>query len=75
MTFEKIKQILCEEFEIDECDVSLYSNISSDLGLDSIDVVDLVMSIEDELMVEVPDEAFEDITTLGDLVKYIDENK
>lgn len=75
MTFEKIKQILCEEFEIDECDISLDANLFSDLGLDSIDVVDLVMSIEDELMVEVPDEAFEDIATLGDLVKYIDENK
>jgi acyl carrier protein len=74
MVFEKIKLILCEEFEIDDNDISLDAVLTIDLGLGDIDLIDLVMSIEDEFNVELPDEALEEISTVADLVKYIEEN-
>lgn len=49
--------------------------ITDDLGADSLDVVDLVMSFEDEFGVEIPDEAVETIRTVGDIVKYIEDNQ
>ena len=74
MTFEKIKNILCDEFEIEEDEISLDSALLSDLGLDSIDLYDLVMSVEDTFEMELPDEELEKISTVGDLVKFIEEN-
>ncbi len=75
MTFEKLKQIFCDEFEVDEEIITLDAVLLEDLGLDSIDMADLVMSVEDEFLMELPDEALESISTVGDLVNYIDENK
>lgn len=75
MTLEKLKQIFCDEFEVPEDEVTLDANLYSDIGLDSIDMADLVMSVEDEFFMELPDEALESINTVGDLVNYIDENK
>ena len=75
MTFEKLKQIFCDEFEVDEEFVTLDANLYEDFGLDSIDIADLVMSVEDEFFMELPDEALENIKSVGDLVNYIDENK
>lgn len=74
MVFEKIKQILCEEFEIEENEVTLSASLADELDIDEIDIYDLVMSVEDEFQKELPDEALEDIVTVGDLVKYIEEN-
>ena len=51
------------------------SVVTDDLGADSLDVVDLVMSFEDEFGVEIPDDAVENIKTVGDIVKYIEENQ
>ena len=75
MVFEKIRKILCEQLDLEEDDVTLESNIAEDLGGDSMDVVDLIMSIEDEFDLEVPDEDVEKIKTVGDMVKYIEDNK
>ena len=74
MIFEKLKAIICEQLDLEEDDVKLTSNILEDLGADSLDVVDLIMSIEDEFDIEVPDEAIEGIKTVGDVVKYIEEH-
>ncbi len=74
MAFEKIKNILCDEFEVAEDEISLDSVLLSDLGLDSIDLYDLVMSVEDTFEMELPDEELEKISTVGDLVKFIEEN-
>lgn len=75
MVFEKIRKILCEQLDIEEDTVSMESNIAEDLGADSMDVVDLIMSIEDEFEVEVPDEKIESIKTVGDVVNYIEQMK
>ena len=56
-------------------DITLNSDIVDDLGADSLDLVDLVMSIEDEFEIEVPDEAIEEIKTVDDAVKYIEDHE
>ena len=73
MVFEKVKAILSEQFDVEEDSITLGSSITEDLGADSLDVVDLLMSIEDEFEVEVPDSEVENIKTVGDLVKYIED--
>ena len=73
MVFEKLKAILSEQFDVEEDSITLESSITEDLGADSLDVVDLLMSIEDEFEVEVPDSEVENIKTVGDLVKYIED--
>jgi len=75
MVFEKIRDILCEQLDLDEDMVTLESDIGDDLGADSLDVVDLLMSIEDEFEVEIPDEEVENLRTVGQLVKYIEQNR
>ncbi|MFY9198076.1 MAG: acyl carrier protein [Acutalibacteraceae bacterium] len=75
MIFEKIKEIICEQLEVDEKKVTMESSLIDDLGADSLDLIDLVMSIEDEYDVEVPDDMIESIKTIGDVVKFIEENK
>ena len=72
--FERLQKILAEQFEIDEDDITLNSDLVDDLGADSLDFVDLVMSIEDEFEIEVPDEAIEEIRTVDDAVKYIEDH-
>jgi len=74
MVFEKVRSIICDQLELDEDDVTMNSNLLEDLGADSLDLVDLVMSLEDEFSLEVPDEEFDKIKTVGDVVKYIEEN-
>ena len=74
MVFEKIRHILSEQLDIAE-DITMESNIAEDLGADSMDVVDLIMSIEDEFEIEVPDESVENIKTVGDVVNFIENEK
>ncbi len=71
MIFEKIKEILAEQLDADIDDMTMDTDIARDLGADSLDVVELLMSIEDEFSVEVPDEEIENIKTIGDLTEYI----
>ena len=72
MVFEKIRSILAEQLDLEEDSITMDSNIAEDLGADSMDVVDLIMSIEDEFEIEVPDEQIENIKTVGDVVNYIE---
>ena len=72
MVFEKVKAILEEQFG-DVADLTEDTRIHDDLGADSMDVVDLIMSIEEEFHMEVQDEDIEKITTVGDLVTFIEE--
>lgn len=72
--FERIRQILCDQLDLEENIVTMDSDIVKDLGADSLDVVDLVMTIEDELGLEVPDDQIENFRTVGDVVRYIEEN-
>lgn len=72
MVLEKVKAILAEQFDVEEDSITAETTIQEDLGADSLDVVDLLMSIEDEFEIEVPDEEIENIKTVGNLVEYIE---
>ena len=74
MTFEKLAKIISEQFEISTDEITMETTVD-DLGADSLDLIDLVMSIEDEFSVEVPDTAMEELNSVGDMVNFIDENK
>ena len=75
MVLEKVKKILSEQFSVEENSITASTNIAEDLGADSLDVVDILMSIEDEFEIEVPDEEIENIRTVGELVNYIKNNQ
>lgn len=75
MVFETIRGIICDQLDLDEDSVTMESNLKDDLGADSLDLVDLVMSLEDEYEIEVPDSAVEDVKTIGDIVRYIEERQ
>lgn len=72
MVFEKVREILCQQLDVEESQVTMEARLVEDLGADSLDLVDLMMSLEDEFDVEVPDEDVEKIKTVGDLVHYIE---
>ena len=74
MVFEKIKAILADQFDVDEDSITNETNIQEDLGADSLDVVDMLMSLEDEFDVEIPDEKIEKLRTVGEVVAYLEEN-
>ena len=74
MVFEKIRSILCDQLDVEEDKVTMDADIVDDLGADSLDVVDLVMSLEEEFDCEIPDDVAEKIKTVGDLVRYIETN-
>ncbi len=74
MIFEKVKNIIVDQLDVEEDKVTMNANIQDDLGADSLDIVDLVMSFEDEFDMEIPDDQVENIKTVGDVVKYIEEN-
>ena len=63
MVFEKVREILCDQLDLEEDKVTMDSDIVEDFEADSLDVVDLVMSLEDEFNIEIPDEEIENIKT------------
>ncbi len=75
MVFDKVKELIVEQLDVDGEKVVQGANIQDDLGADSLDVVDLVMSLEEEFDMEIPDDAVENIKTVGDIVKYIEDNQ
>jgi len=74
-TFEKVKEIIVERLSVDEKDVTEDASFIDDLGADSLDTVELVMALEEEFGLEIPDEEAEKIVTVGDAVKYIESHK
>ncbi|MCD8107782.1 MAG: acyl carrier protein [Oscillospiraceae bacterium] len=73
MVFDKIAGIIADQLDMDVEDVTSDSTFE-DLGADSLDVVDVIMTLEDEFDMEIPDEAIEGMKTVGELVKYIEDN-
>ena len=71
--FEQIKKILCDQLDLDEEQVTEDSEVIGDLGADSLDIVDLVMTLEEEFDTEIPDEDIENLRTVGDIVKYVED--
>lgn len=74
MVFEKLKEILAEQLDVDANSITMESLLIEDLGADSLDAIDIVMSVEDEFKLEVPDEIIEKIETVGDMLNFIENN-
>ena len=72
--FAKVKDIIVSELNCDESLVTMEAKLKDDLGADSIDAVQIVMEIEDEFKITVDDSQEESMTTVGDVVKYIENN-
>ena len=70
-TFEKVKKIVVDQLSVDEEKVTPQANFATDLGADSLDTVELVMALEEEFDIEIPDEAAEKITTVQEAVDFI----
>lgn len=75
MIFEKLKTIVSEQLDVDSESIKMETSIIEDLHANSLDVVDLIMSIEEEFDVEVPDGDVEKLKTVGDIVNYIESNQ
>ena len=75
MVFEKIREIIIEQLQVDESEVTMDTNLMKDLSADSLDAVEIIMAIEDEYGIEIPDEEAEKFQTVRDLVKYVEESK
>ncbi len=73
--FEEMKELIAEGLNIDESRITEGASFKDDLGADSLDLFELVMSLEDKYDVEIPSEELEKLLTLGDVIKYIEEHK
>ena len=71
----KVKNIIVDQLGSSEDEIKLESSFIEDLGADSLDIVELVMAMEEEFEVEIPDEEAANIKTVGDAIKYIQEHK
>lgn len=74
MIFEKVKERISDILGVDADDVTLEASFMDDLGADSLDVVELIMALEEEFEIEIPDEEAEKIQTVSDVVDYIKEH-
>ena len=74
--FEKIRSIISEQLSIDDVDtITLDTSLTEDLEADSLDAVEVIMALEDEFGIEIPDEEAEHFKTIGDIYKFIENNK
>ena len=71
--FDKLKELVVDQLGVEEDEVTMEATMQDDLGAESLDLVDLVMSVEEEFGVKVADEDLENIKTVGDIVNYIEE--
>lgn len=71
MEFERVKNVIVDQLTVDADEVTLEASFVDDLGADSLDVVELIMGLETEFDIEIPDEDAEKISTVGDAVEYI----
>ena len=74
-TFDKIKDMIVDQLDVEADEVTMEASIQDDLGADSLDIVDLVMAVEDEFEVKIEDDVVEGMKTVGDIVKFIDAEK
>ena len=72
MIFEKLRELLCEQLEIDEDKITMDTHIVDDLGADSLDVVELLMSLEDEYDITITDDAVRELYTVREVVEFVE---
>ena len=74
-TFDKVKEVIIDKLGVDESAITEEAHFVNDLGADSLDTVELIMELEEEFSIEIPDEKSETITTVGAAVDYIEKNQ
>ncbi len=72
--FEKVKEIIIEQLGVSETSITTEASFIDDLGADSLDIVELIMALEEEFDLEIPDSDAEKVVTVGDVVDYIKDN-
>lgn len=75
MTFEKIRDLIVEQLDVDPSLITEETDFMKDLEADSLDAVEIILGVEDEYGIEIPDDIAENFTKVGDIVKYVEENK
>jgi acyl carrier protein len=75
MVFEKIQALIVEQLDVDASMVTMDTDFMKDLEADSLDAVEIILGVEEEYGIEIPDEVAENFTKVGDIVNYIEENK
>ncbi len=73
MVFEKVKNVIVEQLGIDEAEVKMEANFTDDLGIDSLEIFEIVMSLEEAFEIEIPNEDIENIKDVKGIVTYIEE--
>lgn len=74
MIFDEVREILAEQLDVDKDSIEMNSKLAEDLGADSLDAIDIVMTIENQYAIEVPDENIENMKTVEDIVSFIESN-
>ena len=74
MIFDEVREILAEQLDVDKDSIEMNSKLAEDLGADSLDAIDIVMTIEDQYAIEVPDENIANMKTVEDIVSFIESN-
>ena len=75
MTFDKVKELVVEKLDVEPSQVTMDTDIMKDLEADSLDAVEIILGVEEEYGIEIPDEDADNFVTVGDIVKYIDSHK
>ena len=75
MVFEKVKELIVEQLDVDPEIVTMDTDFMKDLEADSLDAVEIILGVEDEYGIEIPDEVAENFTKVGDIVRYVEEHK
>ena len=75
MVFDKIKELIAEQLDVDASTITMDTDFMKDLEADSLDAVEIILGVEDEYGIEIPDEVAENFTKVGDIVNYVEEHK
>ena len=75
MVFDKIKELIAEQLDVDASTITMDTDFMKALEADSLDAVEIILGVEDEYGIEIPDEVAENFTKVGDIVKYVEEHK
>ena len=75
MVFDKIKELIAEQLDVDASTITMETDFMKDLEADSLDAVEIILGVEDEYGIAIPDEVAENFTKDGDIVKYVEEHK
>ncbi len=75
MVFEKVKEIIAEQLGVEEDIITLDTDLMKDLEADSLDAVEVILAVEEEYGIEIPDEDAENFAKVGDIVDYVESNK